>query len=124
MPSLSIDHIQITVPADAVAAARMFYCDMLGLPEIPKPKSLIGRGGFWVKVGDHALHVGTEEGVDRQATKAHVAYRVDDLEWWRAHLTEAGVSILDSTPIPGYSRFEFRDPFGNRVEFITATHDS
>jgi hypothetical protein len=21
-------------------------------------------------------------------------------------------------PIPGYDRFEFRDPFGNRVEFI------
>jgi hypothetical protein len=23
-------------------------------------------------------------------------------------------------PIPGYERFEFRDPFGNRVEFIQA----
>ncbi len=87
-------------------------------------ESLIGRGGFWIKVGDHALHVGAKKGVDRQATKAHVAYRVDNLEWWRARLTEAGVSILDSAPISGQSRFECRDPFGNRVEFITATHDS
>jgi hypothetical protein len=26
--------------------------------------------------------------------------------------------IADSIPIEGYDRFEFRDPFGNRVEFI------
>jgi len=26
-------------------------------------------------------------------------------------------SMADSVPIPGQKRFEFRDPFGNRVEF-------
>jgi hypothetical protein len=33
-------------------------------------------------------------------------------------LLAAGAQILESVPIPGYRRFEFRDPFGNRVEFI------
>jgi len=33
-------------------------------------------------------------------------------------LKEHGIEILDSVPIPGYERFEFRDPFGNRVECI------
>jgi hypothetical protein len=27
---------------------------------------------------------------------------------------------LDSIPIEGFDRFEFRDPFGNRVEMIRA----
>ena len=30
-------------------------------------------------------------------------------------LAAAGVTILDGIPIAGYARFEFRDPFGNRV---------
>ena len=49
-----------------------------------------------------------------------MAYAVTDLAGWRARLTEAGVEILDGVPIPGYERFEFRDPFGNRFELIQA----
>src|SRR5262245_60264313 len=113
-----IDHVQITIPPDAEAAARAFYCQLLGLPEIEKPASLKGRGGFWLQVGDRPVHVGVEEGVDRHATKAHVAYAVSDLEAWRQTLASRGIEILDGVPIPGYDRFEFRDPFGNRVEFI------
>jgi hypothetical protein len=33
-------------------------------------------------------------------------------------MRENGIEIGDSVPIPGYARFEIRDPFGNRVEFI------
>jgi catechol 2,3-dioxygenase-like lactoylglutathione lyase family enzyme len=116
-----IDHVQITVPRGAENAARAFYCDLLGLPEIEKPDSLKGRGGLWLQAGDRQVHIGTEDGVDRPATKAHVAYRVDDVAAWRAKLQAAGVEILDSVPIPGYDRFEFRDPFGNRVEMIQPT---
>ena len=115
---LGVDHVQITVPSEDVEAAREFYCRVLGLPEIEKPESLKGRGGFWLCVGDRQLHVGVEEGVDRAATKAHVAYRVDDVAAWRAKLEAAGVEILESVAIPGCDRFEFRDPFGNRVEMI------
>ena len=35
----------------------------------------------------------------------------------------AGVDLIEGIPIPGYDRFEFRDPFGNRVEFIQASRD-
>lgn len=115
---LAIDHVQITVSRGQEAAARAFYCNVLGLPEIEKPESLKGRGGFWVLAGDRALHVGTEDDFDRAKTKAHVAYRVPDIAAWKAHLTRHGVEILDSVPIPGHDRFEFRDPFGNRVELI------
>lgn len=111
-------HAQITIPPDAEAEARAFYCGLLGLPEIEKPDSLKQRGGFWLELGEVQIHVGTEDGVNRTATKAHLAYEVDDVRAWRTRLREAGFQIGDSVPIPGYDRFEFRDPFGNRVELI------
>ena len=111
-------HVQVTVPSDAEAAARAFYCEVLGLEEFDKPDSLKSRGGFWLRVGDQELHVSLEDGFDRTTTKAHVAYHVDALEDWREKLTDAGISIGESVPIPGYRRFECRDPFGNRMEFI------
>jgi catechol 2,3-dioxygenase-like lactoylglutathione lyase family enzyme len=117
---IGIDHVQITVPADAVADARSFYCGLLGLREVEKPQALRERGGFWLQVGDRQVHVGIEEGVARGATKAHVAYAVTDVAEWRVRLTTAGVEVIDAIPIPGYERFEFRDPFGNRVEIIQA----
>jgi catechol 2,3-dioxygenase-like lactoylglutathione lyase family enzyme len=115
---LGVHHVQITVGKGQEEAARRFYCEVLGLPEIEKPDALKPRGGFWLQVGDRQVHVGVEDGVDRAATKAHVAYQVDDVEAWRPRLIAAGAHIFESVPIPGYRRFEFRDPFGNRVEFI------
>ena len=115
---LALHHAQITIPKGAEDEARKFYCELLGLAELPKPEELGGRGGFWLAVGDLQVHVGTEDDVDRELTKAHVAYLVDDVDKWRGTLSEAGVRIIDGIPIPGYRRFEFRDPFGNRVEFL------
>lgn len=113
-----IHHAQITIPAGAEEAARAFYCGVLGLREIEKPESLKHRGGFWLQVGDAQVHVGTEAGVDRAKTKAHLAYQVDDVPAWRRALEAHGIEMADSISIEGYDRFEFRDPFGNRVEFI------
>lgn len=111
-----LHHAQISIPSGAEEAGRAFYCGVLGLPEIAKPEPLKPRGGFWLQVGDRQVHVATEDGVERLATKTHLAYEVDDLDAWRGRLTECGIKILESVPIPGHKRFEFRDPFGNRVE--------
>lgn len=113
-----LHHVQVTIPREAEAEARRFYCEVLGLPEIPKPVSLAHMGGFWVQLGDQQLHIGVEDGVDRWTSKAHLAYQVDDVNAWRLKLTIAGCRLLDSIAIPGYDRFETRDPFGNRIEFI------
>ena len=120
---IGIDHVQITIPTGEEPAAREFYCGLLELTEIEKPDALKPRGGFWLKVGDRELHVGTEAGVDRRATKAHVAFAVTDLETWRTRLSRAGISAEDGVPIPGCERFEFRDPFGNRLELIQRNKD-
>lgn len=115
---IGLHHAQITVPEGTEDQARLFYCGILGLEEAPKPKSLAGRGGFWLQVGAQQVHIGTEAGVDRTATKAHLAYEVSDLAHWRQALEAHSIAILESIPLPGYDRFEFRDPFGNRVELI------
>ena len=119
---VGVHHVQITIPLGQEDAARRFYCDLLGMREVVKPQSLASRGGFWLSPGGDGanplVHVGAEAGVDRPATKAHVAYQVRGLPQWRQRLEHLGVRPLDSTPIPGFDRFEFRDPFGNRVEMI------
>ena len=107
---IGIDHVQITVPSGQEPVAREFYCDVLGLTEIEKPDALKPRGGFWLAVGDRELHVGTEEGVNRRATKAHVAFAVDDLAFWRARLGEQGIALEDGVPIPGCERFRVSRP--------------
>jgi catechol 2,3-dioxygenase-like lactoylglutathione lyase family enzyme len=111
-----VHHVQISIPRGAEEAGRAFYCGVLGLPEIEKPEALQGRGGFWLQVGDRQVHVGTEDGVTRQATKAHIAYEVDDIAAWQAAIHALDLPMAESVEIPGHQRFEFRDPFGNRVE--------
>lgn len=115
---VGIHHVQLTIPPDAEETARRFYCKTLGLAEITKPASLQARGGLWLQVGDRQVHIGVEADIDRRATKAHIAYQVRDLASWRNRISAAGTEILNGVPIPGFDRFEFRDPFGNRVELI------
>ncbi|MDQ4123013.1 MAG: VOC family protein [Acidobacteriota bacterium] len=113
-----VHHAQITIPKGEENAGREFYCDFLGLKEIPKPESLQERGGFWLELGAFQIHVGTEQDFDRTKTKAHLAYEVENLAAWHEKLGEKGIKILEGIPIPDYDRFEFCDPFGNRVEFL------
>jgi len=115
---LRVHHAQITIPIGTENEAREFYCNFLGLQEVPKPEILQTRGGFWLEIGSFQIHVGTEDDFDRTKTKAHIAYLVEDLDAWREKMKSRGIKILEGIPIPNYSRFEFRDPFGNRVEFL------
>jgi catechol 2,3-dioxygenase-like lactoylglutathione lyase family enzyme len=113
-----INHIQVSVPLGSEDEVRRFYCDVLGLLEVPKPEALKGRGGLWLSVGDQWLHFGMEDVADRAASKRHIAFEVRDLREARLRLEEAGVHVKEGIPIPGYDRFEFRDPFGNRLELM------
>ncbi len=112
-----IHHVQIAIPEHGEALARQFYGEILGFSEIPKPENLQKRGGVWFRTGNMDLHLG----VDRPfapATKAHVAYRIDDLVNTKSRLTRAGFPIIDDEPLPGFERFYTLDPFGNRIELL------
>ena len=114
----AVHHVQINIPVGAEDKAREFYRGILGFSEIPKPESIRSRGGFWLELAGFQIHFGAEDGVERAKTKGHVAYLVTDLEGWRKKLASIGCVPIDGIPMPNIRRFEFRDPFGNRVEFL------
>ena len=113
-----VHHAQVTVPSGRERDAREFYCGILGLTEIEKPEALKPRGGFWLQVEGFQVHIGIEDGIDRSSSRSHLAYLVVDLESWRTKLQNLHIPIQDGEPIPDFRRFEFRDPFGNRIEFL------
>jgi catechol 2,3-dioxygenase-like lactoylglutathione lyase family enzyme len=112
-----IHHVQVAMPRGGEDRARRFYGDLLGFPEIPKPANLLGRGGVWFQTANLQLHIGVDKSF-MPATKAHIAYQVENLEAFRARLVAAGVVITDDEPLPGFDRFYVDDPFGNRVEIL------
>src|SRR5688572_12560366 len=57
---ISIDHVQIAMPAGEEEKARAFYVDLLGFSEIPKPPELAKRGGVWFQSGNVQIHLGIE----------------------------------------------------------------
>ena len=115
---LGIHHVNISIPTGEEDNARAFYCDLLGLQEISKPDALQENGGFWLRLANIDLHIGIQEGIQREQLKMHLAYQVGDLLAWRERLIQAGIVIKENTAIPDFDRFEIRDPFGNRIEFV------
>ncbi len=118
MKVLSIDHVQIAVPAGGEEKARAFYTSLLGFDEILKPAELTKRGGAWFQSGDVQLHLGVE--VDfRPARKAHPAFIVDDLEGLVSKVRSSGFETdMTQPPLDGYKRAHVHDPFGNRIELM------
>jgi len=116
-----IHHVQIAIPAGGEKASRAFYGDLLGLSEVEKPERLRNRGGVWFRCGNMDFHLGVAEPFV-PATKAHVAFAMDDLEDARERLVAAGFPTVDDEQLPGFDRFYTSDPFGNRVELLKPRH--
>ena len=110
-----LDHVQLAAPPGCETEARAFYGTLLGLAEVLKPPALAARGGVWFG----CVHVGVEADF-APARKAHPALRVDDLEALAARLVESGVDVRWDGQIPGVARFYADDPWGNRLEFVSA----
>ncbi len=118
MTILSIDHVQIAMPAGEEQKARAFYVDVLGFIEIPKPAELAKRGGAWFQSQQAQLHLGVEADF-KPARKAHPAFIVKDLDALIATVQAAGYETDTSQPpLDGYQRAHVFDPFGNRIELM------
>ena len=118
MTILSIDHVQIAMPAGEEEKARAFYINALGFTEIPKPVDLAKRGGAWFQSQQVQLHLGVELDF-KPARKAHPAFLVDDLDPLIANIQQAGYETDTSqSPLDGYKRAHVFDPFGNRIELM------
>lgn len=112
-----LDHIQLAMPPGGEAKARVFWRDVLGLPEETKPEPLASRGGCWFRTGDIIVHIGVESDAAPQR-KAHPAFCVSDLDALAQRLAAAGYAVIPDTALPNRRRFYTADPFGNRIEFL------
>lgn len=112
---MRLSHINVTMPPGNEDQARAFYAGLLGLPEIPKPESIRGRGGVWFDVGGLDVHVSVEEDRPGADARRHFGLECADVKKLRARLESAGVKTEDGRPAP-WKRFFVNDPFGNRIE--------
>jgi catechol 2,3-dioxygenase-like lactoylglutathione lyase family enzyme len=116
-PFLTIDHVQLAMPASGEDKARRFFADLLGMIEVPKPPALAKRGGCWFRSGKVELHLGVEQDF-RPAIKAHPALICHDYDALITKLKAANVTVKEDSEIPETRRSHIRDPFGNRIELI------
>jgi catechol 2,3-dioxygenase-like lactoylglutathione lyase family enzyme len=114
---VSIDHVQLAMPAGEESRARAFYRDLLGMTEIPKPHPLAVRGGAWFTAGNVVFHLGVEADF-RPARKAHPAIRVRGYEALLSKLRSANFQVKEDFELENIRRAHIDDPFGNRIELI------
>lgn len=91
------------------------------MAEIEKPPSLRARGGVWFRLGTQQLHVGVQDPFS-PAKKAHAALRVvaGRLDAVAERLAGAGARVAWDEALPERRRFYAEDPWGNRIEFVSA----
>ena len=112
---LSIDHVQLPIPADGVPAARPFYEEVLGLREVRDPA--LDRAGT-VRYALGPLRLDLSEGAYAgPAPQAHLALVVTDFVALLRRLQRAGV-LLRHAPLADRDRAYVEDPFGNQLELI------
>jgi catechol 2,3-dioxygenase-like lactoylglutathione lyase family enzyme len=109
-----IDHVSVLVTD--LPRARHFYCDILGLREIAKPRTFDFRV-LWFDLGNQQLHLLHKPAPDVRSPR-HFAVRANDVQAARAHFRAHRIEIQETTPIPGCDRFFVSDPDGNRIEII------
>jgi catechol 2,3-dioxygenase-like lactoylglutathione lyase family enzyme len=117
MPVKRIDHVQLAMPPGREDEGRVFYDDVLGITEVPKPPHLAKRGGCWFERDGLKVHLGVEADF-KAARKAHPAFIVSNLEELVTRLQTRGYRVVEDEPLEGYHRRYVDDPFGNRIELL------
>lgn len=125
---MKLHHVQVSMPRGQEDEARRFYGEALGLHEVQKPPSLVGRGGCWFRAFDGEvvvaeIHLGVDDPFV-PAARAHpglVCTSLGELEATADRITLGGyeLSWAERDTFEGYIRFHARDGFGNRVEVMT-----
>ncbi|MBX2854615.1 MAG: glyoxalase [Rhodobacteraceae bacterium] len=111
------DHVQIAIPATSSELCRQFYAGLLALEEVPRPDELMSREGFWLNGPGVNIHFGVDPNFT-PAKKAHLAFRVADLDGLAVRLEAEGLPVNWDTVIPTVRRLFTEDPVGNRLELI------
>lgn len=113
---MRLHHVSIPARSADFDAGRHFYGEILGLTELPVPKTLGAERVLWFRAGDCELHLFDEETTAAHPTGRHFCFAVEDLDEIQAALFAANISTEETTPIHNRPRFFCRDPFDNRLE--------
>lgn len=112
----ALHHVNVTVAPQLEEAAKDFYGAVLGLEQVPKPKTS-RQSGAWYQIGANQLHLSVETEDHGPLSSRHVCFAVADLKAAETRFREAGVEIIpDPRPAAGTPRFYVRDPGGNMLE--------
>jgi glyoxylase I family protein len=113
-PISQIDHCSVIITD--VERSRRFYRDVLGLKEINKPRTF-DFVVLWFDLGNMHIHLLLKDEPDSISPR-HFALRVADGAQAREYFCRQGLSVQETTPIPGADRFFIHDPDANRIEII------
>lgn len=131
----AIQHCGLVV-AD-LEKTRWFYGTVLGLEEVPRPKTFTFSGAWFrcpngdefhlIVAGDTTAPPGFKEpGAGKKSGLAtHIALEVDDLKATKAELEGHGVEILGGPMMrgDGVEQMYVHDPDGYMVEFYQWTYE-
>jgi catechol 2,3-dioxygenase-like lactoylglutathione lyase family enzyme len=120
-----LDHVTIVVKD--LEHSRRFYCDALGMEQVPRPN--FSFDGRWFQAGDTQIHLILEHGQSGPAgdtglrsTRAHhMAFRVDDAHAAAERLRQLGVPFVSEPkerPDGAVQAF-VSDPDGHIVELCS-----
>lgn len=125
------DHVALLIKD--VERSRQFYTQVLGMQEIPRPKTFdfpgawLTRGGFQIHlIGEQvegrtrATHPGYSPDELALGRATHLAFEVDDLDAAMQHLRAQGVEIVGG-PRPrgdGVQQMYICDPDGYVIELF------
>lgn len=132
MKILSLDHAALLIRD--LERSRHFYGDVLGMEEIPRPRSFTFPGA-WFRKGNAEVHLISEAEPGRvsqvhpgyrleeiaRGYGAHIAFEVDNLEEAHQHLEANDVQVLGG-PRPrgdGVIQLYVCDPDGYIVELFS-----
>jgi len=109
-----LDHVSIIVTD--VNRSRAFYAGVLGLLEIPRPKSF-DFPGAWFQVGPEVIHLLGQPAPEPRGRR-HFCLWVADVHSAARYLAATGLPVVwdRKYKIDGVDRFFTDDPDGNRVE--------
>lgn len=128
---LTLHHINLCTRD--VPALDRFYADVLGQGEVPEMRALPtldedalrvpvafrgdGRVQFHLAEVDQDLALRHGKAIN-PLERGHIAFRTDDIEAFKAHLTERGVRFVDygTTFTKHWSQIFFYDPAGTIIE--------
>ena len=113
-PVTHIDHVSVLITD--VARSRHFYGDILGLREIPAPRTF-DFVAIWYDLGGTYLHLLLKDQPDTMSPR-HFCLHVSDIRAAREHALSQGLRVDETVKIPGADRFFLRDPDGNRIEVL------